>query len=80
VVYGYPSEVELDVAISDEKVILVEVTSHVRASDVYEFKRETDLYSKVVRLPSRLLPVTPYAEEKAIEAAKGLGIEVYTGV
>jgi hypothetical protein len=30
--------------------------------------------------PSRLLMVTPYAEEEALRAAKHLGVEIYTRV
>jgi len=30
-VYGYPSDVEVDVAVSDGRVLLVEVASHVSA-------------------------------------------------
>jgi len=32
------------------------------------------------RKPDRLIAVTPYIDEKAIEASKWLGIEVYTKV
>jgi len=81
VVYGYPSQVEIDVAIKDEKLILIEVASHVKTSDVYEFKRKAELYEKVTgKRPDRLLIVTPYAEQKAIEAAKRHGVEIYTKV
>ena len=81
VVFGYPSQVDIDVAISDEKTMLVEVKSHVRQSDVYTFKRKAELYEKLEgRKPSKLLMVTPYAEEKALEAAKHLGIEIYTKI
>jgi len=80
-VFGYPSEVELDVAIKDGKIILIEVASHVRASDIYEFKRKAELYAeKTGNKPEKLMVVTPYIEEKAIEASKKLGIEVYTKV
>jgi len=80
-VFGYPSEVELDVAIKDRKIVLIEVASHVRASDVYEFKRKAELYvEKTGNKPEKLMIVTPYMEEKAIEASRKLGIEVYTKV
>jgi len=80
-VFGYPSEVELDVTIKDGKIILIEVASHVRASDIYEFKRKAELYvEKTGNKPEKLMVVTPYIEEKAIEASKKLGIEVYTKV
>ncbi|MBO3804133.1 MAG: DUF3782 domain-containing protein [Candidatus Brockarchaeota archaeon] len=80
-VFGYPSQVEVDVAIHDEKVVLVEVTSHAKASDVYATKRKSALYEKKTgRRASRTLIVTPYAEEEAFKASKELGIEVYTKV
>jgi len=80
-VFGYPSMVEIDVALRDEKVILVEIKSHVGRADVYVFKRKAELYAKLEgRKPSRLLMITPYADSDAFEAADKLGIEIYTKV
>ena len=80
-VFGYPSEVEVDVTMKDGKLILIEVSSHMKASDIYQFKRKADLYEeKTGRKPDRLIAVTPYMDEKAIEASKRLGIEVYTKI
>ena len=80
-VFGYPSEVEVDVTVKNQKLILIEVSSHMKASDIYQFKRKADLYEeKTGRKPDRLIAVTPYIDEKAIEASKRLGIEVYTKV
>jgi hypothetical protein len=80
-VFGYPSEVDLDVAVSDGRLILVEVSSHVRASDVFQFKRKAELYkAKTGRKPDRLIMVAPYVDNKALEASKQLGVEVYTKV
>ena len=80
-VYGYPCQVEVDVAIHNKKIVLVEVKSHIRASDVYTFKRKAELYMKLTgKKPDRLLMVTPYAEDKALEAAKNLNIEIYTKI
>jgi len=80
-VYGYPSMVEVDVALHDEKTILIEVSSHVRASDVAAFKRKAEFYEKVTgKKPSRLLMVTPYAEDDAKEACGRIGVELYTKV
>jgi len=48
----------------------------VRASGIYQFRRKAELYAKKTgRKPDRLLIVTPYIEEKAVEASKKLGIE-----
>ena len=81
IVFGYPSQVEVDVAVHNEKVILIEVKAHVNSSDLYSLKRKAELYEmKTGRKPSRLLVVTPYIEDRAIQAAKSLKIEVYTNV
>ena len=80
-VYGYPSMIDIDIAIKDDKILLIEIASHVKTSDVYEFKRKAELYEKKSgRRPDRLLMVTPYVEEKALEAAKKHKIEIYTKV
>jgi hypothetical protein len=81
IVFGYPSEVEVDIAVSDGKLILIEASSHVRASDVLQFKRKAELYEKVTgRKPDRLIMVTPYIDERTLEAARQLGVEAYTKV
>ena len=80
-VFGYPSQIEIDVAIRNKKAILVEIKSQATAPDVYTLKRKAEFYkSREKREPSKLLIVTPYAEEKALEAAKHLGIEIYTKI
>jgi hypothetical protein len=47
-VFGYPSSVEIDVALHDEKIMLIEVKSNVNASDIFEFKRKAELYEEKV--------------------------------
>ena len=80
-VFGYPSSVEIDVALHDEKIMLIEVKSNVNASDIFEFKRKAELYEeKFGKKPVRKIIVTPYADERAIEAARKLDIEIYTKV
>jgi len=80
-VYDHPCQVDVDVAVSDERVVLIEVKSHVKRADVTAFKRKAELYAKIEgRRPDKLMIVTPYADQEALETAKELGIEVYTGV
>ncbi len=80
-VFGYPSEVEIDITVKDGKIILIEVSSHMRASDVSEFKRKAELYEeKTGKKPDELIAITPYIDEKALETSRRLGIEVYTKV
>ncbi|MEM2696172.1 MAG: DUF3782 domain-containing protein, partial [Thermoproteota archaeon] len=80
-VHGHPSDVDVDIAVHDEKIILVEIKSHVSRPDVSTFKRKAEFYERIEgRKPDRLIIVTPYADENALETAKQLQIEVYTGV
>jgi len=80
-VYGYPSVVDVDVTVSDGKLILIEVSSHMKASDITTFKRKAELYmEKTGKRPDKLVVVTPYIDDTAQKAAKELGIEVYTKV
>jgi len=80
-VFGHPSTIDVDVAVRDNKIILIEVKSHISRADAYAFKRKAEFYEKVEgKKPSRLIIVTPYADEDAIETAKQLQIEVYMGV
>lgn len=58
-------------AIMDEKVVLVEVKPRARISDVILFKRKASFHiRKTGKAPLRLLVVTHYADESALEAAK----------
>ena len=78
-VFGYPSDVDVDVAVRNGRVILVVVKSHARKGDVYVFKRKAEFYEMTEgRKPARLIIVTPYADEDALEAARNLQVEVYT--
>ena len=78
-VYGYPSDVEIDIVVSDDKVIIVEVKSSVSRGDVAAFKRKAEFYERKTGVkPSRLMIITPYADEKAKEAATSHGIEIYS--
>jgi hypothetical protein len=80
-VYGYPSVVDVDVTVSDGKLILIEVSSHMKASDITTFRRKAELYmEKTGKRPDKLVAVTPYIDDTAQKAAKELGIEVYTKV
>ena len=80
-VYGYPSSIEVDVAVHDGKVILIEISSHIRLSDVSTFKRKAMVYERHTgKKPDKLMMVTPYAEDEAREACAKHGIELYTKV
>jgi hypothetical protein len=78
-VYGFRSVIEVDIAIKDGKTMLIEISSSVDKSKVAAFLRKAQLYEKKTGIrPDRLIMVTPYAEDAAVEAAKEVGVEVYT--
>jgi hypothetical protein len=80
-VYGFSSVIEIDIAIKDGKTMLIEISSSVDKSKVAAFLRKAQLYEKKTGIkPERLIMVTPYADEDAIEAAREVGVEVYTRV
>jgi hypothetical protein len=80
-VFGHPSQVEVDVAVSNGKVMLLEVSSHVKQADVAALVKKAELYERITgRRPDRLIIVTPFVEERAMEAALKLGVEIYTRV
>jgi hypothetical protein len=80
-VYGFSSVIEIDIAIKDGKTMLIEISSSVDKSKVAAFLRKAQLYEKRTGIkPERLIMVTPYADEDAIEAAREVGVEVYTRV
>jgi hypothetical protein len=80
-VYGFKSVIEVDIAIKDGKTMLIEISSSVDKSKVAAFLRKAQLYeTKTGIKPERLIMVTPYADEDAIEAAREVGVEVYTRV
>ncbi|GEM_PF-138971 len=77
-VYGYPSDVEVDVAIHDDKIILIEVKSHVNKADISIFNKKREFYEKMeAKKVSRMIVISPYVDEEALELAKKLKIEVY---
>jgi len=78
-VYGFKSVIEVDIAIKDGKTMLIEISSSVDKSRVAAFLRKAQLYEKRTGIrPDNLIMVTPYAEDAAVEAAKEVGVEVYT--
>ncbi|MEM2166070.1 MAG: DUF3782 domain-containing protein, partial [Candidatus Bathyarchaeia archaeon] len=58
-VFGHPSTIDVDVAVRDDKIILIEVKSHISRADAHAFKRKAEFYEKVEgKKPSRLIIVT----------------------
>jgi hypothetical protein len=77
-VLGYPALVEVDIAIKDQVHILIEVKSSALSAEVSKLWRIGKLYEKVTGIKPRLILATPFIDEEGLEAAKNLGVEVYT--
>ena len=80
-VYGYPSEVEIDVVMSNGKVILVELTASLKRGELVQISRKRELYEKLKgKKVSEVIVVTPFIddknEERVIAIANSLGIKV----
>ncbi|MFZ8846628.1 MAG: hypothetical protein ACO2O6_05450, partial [Candidatus Hydrothermia bacterium] len=70
-----PSRIEID--IKDGRKIAVEIKSSVSEGDVSTFERKVKLYEKKfnIKIDKKII-LTPFANSKAIEIAKSLGIEI----
>ncbi|MBS7248338.1 MAG: DUF91 domain-containing protein, partial [Candidatus Freyarchaeota archaeon] len=78
VVYGEPSEVEVDLLIKDNVHMLIEIKSRVRKSDVAEILRVGSLYEEKRGVKPRLILVAPTIDNNAYELAARQNIKVYT--
>ena len=80
-VYGHSCEVELDIVISNGKLILGEIKASVNKSEVAAFKRIVQFYEKETNnKPDRILIITPFVDTRALSLAARLGIEIFTEV
>ncbi|MGC9105595.1 MAG: DUF3782 domain-containing protein [Thermoprotei archaeon] len=81
IVYGEPSDVEIDVVIKDGKVIIVEITHTLKRSDLDVIARKRQFYEKARgRKVDEVVVVTPFIHDKnperVIAAASLRGIRV----
>ena len=76
VIYGYPSIIEVDVAIKDKEHILVEVKSRVSKSDVAELYKIGKLYEEVEGVKPRLVIVGGFIDTDTNYLARKLGVEI----
>jgi len=77
-VFGRPDWIEVDVAIHDEKHILVQIASSATRGEVAAFFRIGQLYERLKGVKPHLLFVAVFLDERAKELAQKLGIEVRT--
>ncbi|MEO0240728.1 MAG: DUF3782 domain-containing protein [candidate division WOR-3 bacterium] len=76
-VFGYPSTVEVDLVIKDDKHYLIEVKSSVSDGDVLKLKKVGEFYEKKTGVKPELVIVSPYIKEEAKEKCKIFGIKFY---
>jgi len=76
-VFLEPSQIEIDIIIKDGRKTAVEIKSSVSEGDVITFERKVRLYEKKsnIKIDKKVI-LTPFANNKAIEIAKSLGIEI----
>ena len=77
-VFGRPDWIEVDVAINDEKHILVQIASSATRGEVAAFYRIGQLYERLKGVKPHLLFVAVFLDERAKELAQKLGVEVRT--
>jgi len=80
-VYGYPSEVELDIIIKDGRTLAVEITSALKRGDLQQIKRKVELFSAVTgRGVDAVYVITPFIHDRnpdaVIAVANAMGIVV----
>lgn len=78
VVYGKPSQVEVDVVVRDNTHILIELKSRADTGDVLELTRIARLYEEREKVKPILAIVAGYATPQARKLAERLGVKIYT--
>jgi hypothetical protein len=76
-VFLKPSQIEIDIIIKDGRKTAVEIKSSVSEGDVITFERKVRLYEKKsnIKIDKKII-LTPFANNKSIEIAKSLDIEI----
>ncbi len=78
-VFDEPAEIEIDLFIHNGRWILGEIKSSLERDQVFTFMRKVRwVQKKLGREADRLIIIAPMADERAREAARHLGITVYT--
>ncbi|MGC9227174.1 PD-(D/E)XK nuclease family protein, partial [Caldivirga sp.] len=80
-VYGYPSQIDLDLIVKDSRLIVAEIKSSVGRGDLWALKRKVELYEMVTGVKvNEVYVITYYVNERhpdvARKMAEGLGIRL----
>jgi hypothetical protein len=77
-VFGRPEQIELDVVITNGRLLLCELKSSIDKAGMYSFERKARFYEKRhERKADRLIVISPMIDARARKVAKRLGIETY---
>jgi len=76
IVYGYPSDVEVDVAVKDGEHILIEMKSRVSKGDIAELSRIGKLYEMKEGVKPRLLIIGGFVDKGARKLAAEAKVEI----
>ena len=69
-VFGHPSEIEIDVIVTGEKTLVVEIKASVSKSDVFVFMKKGEYYTKKTgKKVDGMIMITPFVEDSAREIA-----------
>lgn len=78
IVFGRPDQIELDLVITNGRLLLCELKSSVDKAAMHIFHRKARFYeTRHGGKPDRLIVVSPMIELKARQLAEQLGIETY---
>ncbi|MHA1859832.1 MAG: DUF3782 domain-containing protein, partial [Candidatus Asgardarchaeia archaeon] len=77
-VFGEPAIVEMDIVILNEEHIIVEIKSHVGKSDIATLLRMGSLYEELEGVKPKLMIISPYVDDRAMEFALRKNVEVHT--
>jgi hypothetical protein len=76
-VFGHPSEIEIDVIVTGEKTLVVEIKASVSKSDVFVFMKKGEYYSKMTgKKVDGLIMITPFVEDSAREVAEKFNVTI----
>lgn len=77
-VFGRPEQIELDVVITNGRLLLCELKSSIDKAGMYSFERKARFYEKRhERKADRLIVISPMIDARALKVAEQLGIETY---
>jgi hypothetical protein len=79
IVFGHPSQIELDIIIKNGLLIICEIKSSISKADMFYFANKVRYYEKKKnKTANRKIVVSPMIDKRAYTVAEELGIECFT--